>query len=87
MDGGAEGDRTPDLVIANDALSQLSYDPDPCGFWTGAERLSSGARAQNSSHVWTMKPVPRSPVRAWARPILTVSMSEACQATLGLILA
>ena len=28
--GGAEGDRTPDLVIANDALSQLSYDPTPC---------------------------------------------------------
>ena len=27
--GGAEGDRTPDLVIANDALSQLSYGPAP----------------------------------------------------------
>ncbi|MDB5046835.1 MAG: hypothetical protein JWQ08_2885 [Deinococcus sp.] len=27
--GGVEGDRTPDLVIANDALSQLSYDPGP----------------------------------------------------------
>ncbi len=27
MDGGAEGNRTPDLVIANDALSQLSYSP------------------------------------------------------------
>ena len=27
MCGGAEGDRTPDLVIANDALSQLSYGP------------------------------------------------------------
>ncbi len=27
--GGAEGDRTPDLIIANDALSQLSYDPEP----------------------------------------------------------
>ena len=27
LDGGAEGDRTPDLVIANDALSQLSYSP------------------------------------------------------------
>ncbi len=27
--GGAEGDRTPDLVIANDALSQLSYCPRP----------------------------------------------------------
>jgi hypothetical protein len=27
--GGAEEDRTPDLVIANDALSQLSYSPVP----------------------------------------------------------
>ncbi len=27
--GGAEGNRTPDLVIANDALSQLSYSPAP----------------------------------------------------------
>ena len=26
-DGGAEGSRTPDLVIANDALYQLSYGP------------------------------------------------------------
>ena len=26
-DGGAEGDRTPDLGIANAALSQLSYIP------------------------------------------------------------
>ena len=25
--GGAEGNRTPDLVIANDALYQLSYGP------------------------------------------------------------
>lgn len=25
--GGAEGSRTPDLVIANDALYQLSYGP------------------------------------------------------------
>ena len=27
MVGGAEGDRTPDLLIANEALSQLSYGP------------------------------------------------------------
>ena len=27
MGGGAERDRTADLVIANDALSQLSYSP------------------------------------------------------------
>ena len=25
--GGAEGNRTPDLLIANEALSQLSYNP------------------------------------------------------------
>ncbi len=29
MNGGAERDRTADLVIANDALSQLSYGPVP----------------------------------------------------------
>jgi hypothetical protein len=33
---GAEGDRTPDLCIANAALSQLSYNPEP--------RLVDGAR-------------------------------------------
>ncbi len=29
--GGAEGNRTPDLLIANEALSQLSYSPVPLG--------------------------------------------------------
>lgn len=35
--GGAEGNRTPDLVIANDALSQLSYGPTvpATGEWAG----------------------------------------------------
>ena len=28
--GGAEGGRTPDLLIANEALSQLSYGPARC---------------------------------------------------------
>jgi hypothetical protein len=27
LDGGREGDRTPGLIVANDALSQLSYTP------------------------------------------------------------
>ena len=27
LDGGAEEDRTPDLLIANETLYQLSYDP------------------------------------------------------------
>ena len=31
LSGGAERDRTADLVIANDALSQLSYGPVPSG--------------------------------------------------------
>ena len=30
--GGAEGDRTPDLIIANDTLSQLSYCPNDLSF-------------------------------------------------------
>jgi hypothetical protein len=32
--GGAEGSRTPDLLIANETLYQLSYDPiaKPTGF-------------------------------------------------------
>src|SRR4030095_10873350 len=29
LDGGAEGSRTPDLLIANETLYQLSYDPIP----------------------------------------------------------
>ena len=29
--GGAEGDRTPDLMTASHALSQLSYGPISCG--------------------------------------------------------
>ena len=36
--GGAEGSRTPDLVIANDALYQLSYGPPyPVGQWGAGE--------------------------------------------------
>jgi hypothetical protein len=27
QNGGAEGSRTPDLLIANETLYQLSYDP------------------------------------------------------------
>ena len=30
MIGGAEGDRTPDLMTASHALSQLSYGPISC---------------------------------------------------------
>jgi hypothetical protein len=38
-DGGADGDQTHDLVVANDALYQLSYCPDREGrFWAIAQR-------------------------------------------------
>lgn len=46
---GAEGDRTPNLVIANDALSQLSYGPNiltkliPGGFFCN---LASSGRCR-----------------------------------------
>ena len=43
--GGAEGDRTPDLRIANATLSQLSYGPTPS---TAPRRLRAGSgRADN----------------------------------------
>ena len=44
--GGAEGNRTPDLVIANDALSQLSYGPNAleAAFTSAPAGLSSKAR-------------------------------------------
>lgn len=37
--GGDEGDRTPDLCIANAALSQLSYTPTDQIFSTASIRL------------------------------------------------
>ena len=42
--GGAEGDRTPDLCIANAALSQLSYSPMRQG--QDSNDLSRGAPAR-----------------------------------------
>ena len=44
--GGAEGDRTPDLCIANAALSQLSYSPTSEGReFSGRVRLAPARRA------------------------------------------
>jgi hypothetical protein len=49
--GGAEGGRTPDLLIANEALSQLSYGPAKmqprcggCGVAAGAGHLRPGVQ-------------------------------------------
>jgi hypothetical protein len=44
--GGAEGGRTPDLLIANEALSQLSYGPAKCNRTVGG--CECGPLAQNS---------------------------------------
>lgn len=44
--GGAEGNRTPGLIIANDALYQLSYGPTLAGYLDRAERkVKRGRRA------------------------------------------
>ncbi len=45
VSGGAEGDRTPDLRIANAALSQLSYDPERRRRVMGRSCLSTGRDA------------------------------------------
>ena len=41
--GGAEGDRTPDLRIANATLSQLSYGPIASGPCAGRADYGDGA--------------------------------------------
>ena len=46
--GGAEGDRTPDLRIANATLSQLSYGPGIAGRDYGYEPLA--CQAPRGSH-------------------------------------
>lgn len=43
--GGAEGDRTPDLIIANDTLSQLSYCPNDRGGYLAQSGRVVKARA------------------------------------------
>ena len=43
MNGGAEGDRTPDLRNAIATLSQLSYGPEPFAPAWARERIKSAA--------------------------------------------
>lgn len=43
--GGAEGSRTPDLVIANDALYQLSYGPQTPRITGAGERATYEGRS------------------------------------------
>ena len=47
--GGAEGDRTPDLRIANAALSQLSYWPEDKEGWYGPDERSVNAALTQAS--------------------------------------
>ncbi len=46
--GGAEGDRTPDLMTASHALSQLSYGP------SGWEPVSLAERIANGERIWSI---------------------------------
>ena len=47
--GGAEGDRSPDHVIANDALSQLSYGPVPVRVRGGFTPRGSGPLSEEAA--------------------------------------
>ena len=49
MNGGAEGIRTPDLLIANETLYQLSYDPYLEG--RGAKGAAANALSKQSARV------------------------------------
>jgi YggT family protein len=60
--GGAEGNRTPDLLIANEALYHLSYGP--------KERRRYGSRARSSSGVLTA-PCQRPPGAARSSSVRT----------------
>ncbi len=63
--GGAERDRTADLLVANEALSQLSYSPPPCKVtvtWrcarsaashSLAETLARTNRLNGASAIWS----------------------------------
>src|SRR5262245_28314591 len=52
--GGAEGDRTPDLLIANEALSQLSYSPQQPV--SGGENVPQGRRGYWLAGLLSSKP-------------------------------
>ena len=49
--GGAEGDRTPDLLIANEALSQLSYSPDDNRLGARRARIMVGGSPVKQGHL------------------------------------
>ena len=57
-DGGAEGNRTPDLLIANEALSQLSYSPavragnTQAGWLSQAAARRCGQAARDAEAKW-----------------------------------
>ncbi len=74
--GGAEGNRTPDLVIANDALSQLSYGPIRAALMGDGPRLvkrgtgavgAAFASAMSKSIFWKARQFTR---RLWVRASL-----------------
>jgi len=55
LKGGAEGDRTPDLCIANAALSQLSYRPNrdaESSFWGAPVNQKLAAIGVIRSHLF-----------------------------------
>ena len=68
--GGATGDRTPDLVIANDALSQLSYGPTAARILATSQRLAKPWHAAAGAPApagWRMSGVTRRIGQAWKR--------------------
>jgi hypothetical protein len=60
--GGADGDRTHDLSIANAALSQLSYGPTRGGYYLDLERVASfGGGAPKGRKIQSLERKPQDP--------------------------
>ena len=62
LDGGAEGDRTPDLGVANAALSQLSYSPVKKGIVAKDSAKMQGKRA---GPLAVIRAFPAGPIMGW----------------------
>ena len=61
---GAEGDRTPDLLIANEALSQLSYSPKVASRSAMKDEKSTGrgpTSQQSRAHIPQFRSGPAAP--------------------------
>ena len=85
MDGGAEGDRTPDLCIANASLSQLSYGPE---IWcvAGYPEIPESSHNLDGTRILALSPCPMATLaRIATGPLISPGGDKACQVVTSLL--